>query len=500
MHQRDEATHELVSAYLDGELTRDERTRVEHLLTTSPDHRQVFEEMRAVGNGLRQLPTWQLDPEFPARVIDRVRAARTPGDEADRGGRRADVRSRAGDLFQAGPRSRLIAATALAAAVLLLVWGTGWIVWNLPGGTGRLARTDRPADFDQDAAPVPPGDRAPEKAPRPGEPTSGDDATSGVTRSAPAPADPERRSPARGEEQAGRGQGVGRSDRGVVTDSERDLVAGVAPVEGRVPSPPDVPSPEPAMAAPPSADDDGPPPVPVPAVAPLNEQLLLVMDVVLTPVGKQRAAFEQALAAQGITYDAAVTVGAELEKTLLASRFFDPLVVPESPLSGVDQQTGRQTGDAMSLVYVITRAGHVDDLWQLFDTDPDHFQQVTMDLAVRPEDLSMFADLRRAIDGQDAVSVTAADAEHDRRRAAAHQLLLAPGWRGTPATKLKGLGAMAGLVPDWLLGLPPQTARSADRLGSKDADAAIGPPRPLSEETVAEILFVVRYPATTASD
>ena len=44
---------ELFGAYLDGELTAAEQVRVEQMLATSPDARQVLEELRALGSTLR---------------------------------------------------------------------------------------------------------------------------------------------------------------------------------------------------------------------------------------------------------------------------------------------------------------------------------------------------------------------------------------------------------------------------------------------------------------
>ena len=60
---------ELFSAYLDGELTADEQVRVEQILATSPEARQLVEELRALGSTLQGLPQKKLDEDLSARVL-----------------------------------------------------------------------------------------------------------------------------------------------------------------------------------------------------------------------------------------------------------------------------------------------------------------------------------------------------------------------------------------------------------------------------------------------
>ncbi len=60
---------EMLSAYLDGELTADEQVRVEQILATSPEARQLVEELRALGSTLQGLPQQKLDEDLSARVL-----------------------------------------------------------------------------------------------------------------------------------------------------------------------------------------------------------------------------------------------------------------------------------------------------------------------------------------------------------------------------------------------------------------------------------------------
>jgi hypothetical protein len=59
----------LLSAYLDGELTATEQTRVEQLLASSTEARQLVEELRALRAGLQALPQHRLEANFADRVL-----------------------------------------------------------------------------------------------------------------------------------------------------------------------------------------------------------------------------------------------------------------------------------------------------------------------------------------------------------------------------------------------------------------------------------------------
>ena len=61
---------ELFSAYLDGELTADEKLRVEQILAASPEAGQLLEELRAVGSALKSLPQAKLEEDLSARVLE----------------------------------------------------------------------------------------------------------------------------------------------------------------------------------------------------------------------------------------------------------------------------------------------------------------------------------------------------------------------------------------------------------------------------------------------
>ena len=65
----DEAREELISAYLDGELTAEEQRRVEQLLVDSAEHRQLFEELRSLRASFKILPCYKLPEDLSQRVL-----------------------------------------------------------------------------------------------------------------------------------------------------------------------------------------------------------------------------------------------------------------------------------------------------------------------------------------------------------------------------------------------------------------------------------------------
>ena len=60
---------ELLSAYLDGEVSGAQRAEVEALLAGDPSARQTFEELRAVRGAIQGLPQLELGEDLTARVL-----------------------------------------------------------------------------------------------------------------------------------------------------------------------------------------------------------------------------------------------------------------------------------------------------------------------------------------------------------------------------------------------------------------------------------------------
>ena len=106
---------ELLTAYVDGELTRRQRRHVNRLLDRSGEARELLRRLEADACRLRQLPIHQAPPDFAAAVLDRVaQRQRLPFVKPSR---------RTADTVPFSPRLWL----AAAAAVLLLI-GAGSFV------------------------------------------------------------------------------------------------------------------------------------------------------------------------------------------------------------------------------------------------------------------------------------------------------------------------------------------------------------------------------------
>lgn len=147
---------DLISAYLDGELSPAEVVEVEKLLAESADARQLLEDFRALGTGLRSLPKLQLGVDFQERVLRQAERAALSGEA----GAPAIVPlsiAPASDAarLQRFPRSWQSwkwATLATAAALAIWVFGRG------PLEQGRQVAVAPEALREADRAPLPPAD------------------------------------------------------------------------------------------------------------------------------------------------------------------------------------------------------------------------------------------------------------------------------------------------------------------------------------------------------
>ncbi len=109
--------NELLSAYLDGELTAAEQAEVERLLASSPAARQLLDELRAVGATLQSLPRQKLGEDLSQQVLRmaerRMLTEGEPGDAAPVPLSRA--------LFRRFIHRRSMVWLALTAAVAVMI-------------------------------------------------------------------------------------------------------------------------------------------------------------------------------------------------------------------------------------------------------------------------------------------------------------------------------------------------------------------------------------------
>jgi hypothetical protein len=114
---------ELMSAYLDGELTVAERERAERLLAESPECRQYLDQLRRQQSALRSIPRPKLAIDLSGRVLQAIEQAR-PAVPAGVATQRIWWRTWRGVAIAAGT----------AAAMLLGIY------WNSLRGNGELAQ------------------------------------------------------------------------------------------------------------------------------------------------------------------------------------------------------------------------------------------------------------------------------------------------------------------------------------------------------------------------
>jgi len=116
---------DLISAYVDGELSPAETAEVEKLLADSAEARQLLEEFRALGASLRALPKLQLGPDFQERVLRQAERAALAGEGLSPPAAELPTVA-ASDAIPRFPRSwQSWKWAVLATAAALMIWVTG---------------------------------------------------------------------------------------------------------------------------------------------------------------------------------------------------------------------------------------------------------------------------------------------------------------------------------------------------------------------------------------
>jgi anti-sigma factor RsiW len=126
-----ELPDELLSAYLDGEVTAEERAAVEAHLATSDAARQLLSELQSLRSDMGALPRAKVDADFTDRVVQAAIAAKAAASES---------------VVVPVQRSRrtwmLVAAATTAAAACLLIA----VQFLRPGPNPPIARPSTPVD------------------------------------------------------------------------------------------------------------------------------------------------------------------------------------------------------------------------------------------------------------------------------------------------------------------------------------------------------------------
>lgn len=185
---------ELISAYLDNELSEAERARVESMLHEQPEARQILEDLRVLRSGFEGLKRHRLDDAFAERVMRSAERELLAGDPPGAGASaelrltsRDDADREVGSHRLSTPhgwqrlrRPLAWAGLALAAGVLLMVFdrnpqgmapqggqvavaplpaGPANAQWRAPDGIAPLAADNLPASAPRDLRESLPADR-----------------------------------------------------------------------------------------------------------------------------------------------------------------------------------------------------------------------------------------------------------------------------------------------------------------------------------------------------
>lgn len=111
---------ELLSAYLDDELTPEERARVEERLKADPRARQLLDELRAVSRVMKELPPATLGADLRETVLRRAERAMLVSGKRDSAGGPNEIGRRM--PFGRSKRAWFWAGTAIAAGLMLMVF------------------------------------------------------------------------------------------------------------------------------------------------------------------------------------------------------------------------------------------------------------------------------------------------------------------------------------------------------------------------------------------
>jgi hypothetical protein len=125
-----QSENELLSAYLDGELTPAEQAQAEQLLAGSASARRMLDELRSLSSALQSLPQHKLHDDLSEKVLQVAAKRKTADDDVDHSARPAapgrafsrPMGRQIAERFKDNPRLVVWPAVILTVAVLLMVF------------------------------------------------------------------------------------------------------------------------------------------------------------------------------------------------------------------------------------------------------------------------------------------------------------------------------------------------------------------------------------------
>jgi anti-sigma factor RsiW len=288
---------ELLSAYLDGELSNDERLRVERRLRASPVFRGELEQLEILDRSLRSLPEVRLDGGFADRVLRRIeqQQATRPHREVQPAQRPTAAK------WAAGWRGFISAAITVAAALLVTAYA-----FNAGERRTSEIAVSRPPPRPTGVQSQRPDELRPSPSPKPGA----------------------------------------------------EIVQQPGPKAPTLPATPDTS----AWAL-------------VHAVQKQTRlKLLMVYEVSVTPEGVAQAAFANLLRRHGIRFYQTLPVGEQEQRALLKHRFLDGVQIDKDATAPIDE---------VQLFLVSCMGRQADEIWLDLTNRPAGFGSAWMNLTTR---------------------------------------------------------------------------------------------------------------------
>ncbi|MBN2475524.1 MAG: zf-HC2 domain-containing protein [Pirellulales bacterium] len=144
---KDVPENELLSAYLDGELTAAEQAEVEQLLVANPAARQLLEELRTLSTTLQGMPQYTLREDLSERVLRRAERQILTGSQPLSSPTSVSRDRPARSVFRRllSPRAIAWSGIAVAVALMLMMDGDGF---RQGPPVDEIARGPEPAEAD----------------------------------------------------------------------------------------------------------------------------------------------------------------------------------------------------------------------------------------------------------------------------------------------------------------------------------------------------------------
>ena len=211
-----------------------------------------------------------------------------------------------------------------------------------------------------------------------------------------------------------------------------------------------------------------------------NGKFLFVIEVGVTPEGVKADAIREVLMKNGIVYDGGLEVMPDLEQQLLKSRYLD----------GVVQKDEQPVGGTVDLIYMVASGLQIDQTRLDIHARHEHIARYRFNMALLPKDVNVFENLHRTVKSQ---WVSEEQQPNIDDKAAYQQQL--KDWQGKASRLMTTLYFLAGkgaAVSKVGIEIPPtpKVPKGANRGDLKKPSPTEKPI--LGADLICEVLLVVR--------